>query len=307
MSTEALPAPLPPGWADRMSSLAGPLIRRRWPLLATLGLIVIGMLASTWGATLAGRPDWGLPDDLWRTLAAAQRLLHLDMGGLYTAPTELISFPGAAVILIPVAAIADAAGLSLQLAGPQNPHPAVWLLAGPYEISPGDILYPPFTLLLFVPFTILPAVLWWLLPAAVVGYSLLRLRPRPIVWPFLALCLAWPPTLVKVVTGNPVIWAVGALALGVLYAWPSVLVLIKPSLFPFAFFGANRRAWWLALGALIVLSLPFGFLWIDWIHSILNSQGGGIAYSIQEIPMLAFPVIAWAGRPKTRGAIDSPG
>ena len=135
MSTEALPAPLPPGWADRLSAILGPLIRRRWPLLATLVLIVIGMLASTWGATLAGRPDWGLPDDLWRTLAAAQRLLHLDIGGLYTAPTELISFPGAAVILIPVAAIADAAGLSLQLAGPQNPHPAVWLLAGPYEIA----------------------------------------------------------------------------------------------------------------------------------------------------------------------------
>ena len=86
MSTEALPAPPPPGWADRMSALVGPLSRRRWPLLATLGLIVIGMLASTWGATLAGRPGWGLPDDLWRTLAAAQRLLHLDIGGLYTRP-----------------------------------------------------------------------------------------------------------------------------------------------------------------------------------------------------------------------------
>jgi len=135
VSTEALPAPLPPGWADRMSALVGPLIRRRWPLLATLGLMVIGMLASTWGATLAGRPGWGLPDDLWRTLAAAQRLLHLDIGGLYTAPTELISFPGAAVILVPVVAVADAAGLSLQLAGPQNPQPAVWLLAGPYEIA----------------------------------------------------------------------------------------------------------------------------------------------------------------------------
>ncbi len=92
------------------------------------------MLCSTWGAALAGRPGWGLPDDLWRTLAAAQRLLHLDIAGLYTAPTDLISFPGAAVILIPVAAIADAPSLSLQLAGPQNPHPAVWLLAGPYEV-----------------------------------------------------------------------------------------------------------------------------------------------------------------------------
>lgn len=185
-------------------------------------------------------------------------------------------------------------------------------LAGPYQISAGDILYPPLTLILFVPFTVLPAVLWWLIPAGLVSYALIRLKPRPIAWPFLALCLAWPPTLVKVVTGNPVIWAAAALSLGVLYAWPSVLVLVKPSLFPFAFFGANRRSWWLALGVVIVLSLPFGFLWLDWIHSILNSQGGGIAYSIQEIPILAFPVIAWAWRNRAaagsapRQPIDSP-
>ncbi|HLY12729.1 MAG TPA: hypothetical protein VKR24_00135, partial [Candidatus Limnocylindrales bacterium] len=167
-------------------------------------------------------------------------------------------------------------------------------------------------LLLFVPFTFLPAVLWWVLPAGAVVFALARLRPQPIVWPFLALCLAWPPTLVKVVTGNPVIWAVAALSLGVVYAWPSVLVLIKPSLFPFAFFGANRRSWWITLGVLAVVSVPFGFLWLDWIHSILNSQGGGLAYSIQEIPILAFPLIAWAGRRRvggSRGAqpIDSPG
>ena len=59
-------------------------------------------------------------------------------------------------------------------------------LAGPYQISAGDILYPPFTLLLFVPFTTLPAVLWWLLPAAAVLFSLARLRPGAIVWPLIA-------------------------------------------------------------------------------------------------------------------------
>ena len=135
MSTEAPAAPLPPDQAGRVPALVRWASRRRWPLLAMASLIIVGMLCSTWGAALAGRPGWGLPDDLWLTLAAAQRLLHLDIGGLYTPPTTLISFPGAAVILVPVAAIGDAAGLSLQLAGPQNPHPAVWLLAGPYEIA----------------------------------------------------------------------------------------------------------------------------------------------------------------------------
>lgn len=179
-------------------------------------------------------------------------------------------------------------------------------LAGPYPISAGDILYPPVALVLFVPFTILPAILWWLLPAAAVGWCLRQLRPRRAVWPLLAACLAWPTTPLKILTGNPGIWAVAGLALGVLYAWPSVVVLIKPSLVPFALFGANRRAWWLALAGFVVLSLPFGGLWLDWVHSILNSQGGGLAYSSLEIPMLAFPLVAWAGRDRAAPRIAPP-
>jgi hypothetical protein len=169
-------------------------------------------------------------------------------------------------------------------------------LAGPYPISAGDILYPPVALLLFVPFSFLPGVLWWALPATAIAWCLRCLRPARVVWPLLVACAVWPTTPLKVLTGNPVIWAVAALALGVVYAWPSVLVLIKPSLFPFALFGARRRRWWLALGIFVAVSLPFGSLWIDWFHSMLNSQGGGIAYSSLEIPMLAFPIIAWLGR-----------
>jgi hypothetical protein len=119
----------------RRSGHSRPLARRRWPLAATAGLIVVGMLTSTWGARLLGRADWALPDDLWRTLVAAQRLLHGNLAGLYTPPTELVSFPGAAVILVPLVAVTDAAGLSLRLPGPQNGHPGEWLLAGPYEIA----------------------------------------------------------------------------------------------------------------------------------------------------------------------------
>ena len=95
----------------------------RWlPLTAMAGLIVVGIVTSTWGVAMFGRADWALPDDLWRTLIAAQRLLHGDLSGLYTPPTELVSFPGAAVILVPAVAVIDAAGLPLQLPGPQNPE-----------------------------------------------------------------------------------------------------------------------------------------------------------------------------------------
>jgi hypothetical protein len=112
------------------------LARRLFPLIATVALVVIGMLSTTWwGPAMDGKTAWALPDDLWGTLAAASRLLHLHLSGLYTQPTGLITLPGAAVILVPVAAVADAAGIPLAVQSAHNPQPAVWLLAGPYEVA----------------------------------------------------------------------------------------------------------------------------------------------------------------------------
>ena len=106
------------------------------PLLASILLIAIGMYTTTWGPAMIHRTEWALPYDLWGTLVAATRLAHLNLAGLYTAPTGLVSLPGAAVILVPCAALISATGLSLEIPGPDNLHPAVWLLAGPYEIAP---------------------------------------------------------------------------------------------------------------------------------------------------------------------------
>jgi hypothetical protein len=169
-------------------------------------------------------------------------------------------------------------------------------LAGPYSISPGDILYPPVALWLFVPFTVLPAVLWWAVPLGVTAWGVCRLRPVFVVWPLLALCVAWPPTQVKIATGNPVIWAMAAMALGVVTVGPAIFALIKPSLFPFAMWGIRHRRWLAYLAAFVGLSLPFGAMWLDWLATVANSQGGGLLYSVQEIPMLLIPVIAWLGR-----------
>jgi len=176
-------------------------------------------------------------------------------------------------------------------------------LAGPYEIVAGDVLYPPFGLVLFVPFAVLPAAvaaaLWWGLPLGATAAAIVRLRPRPEAWPLIALCIAWPTTLLKTWTGNPVIWCVAALALATLWRWPAVFVLLKPSLAPFALFGANRRSWWVAAGGLIALSVPFGSLWGDWLASVLNSRGGGLLYSALEVPMLLIPLVAWVARTRS--------
>jgi hypothetical protein len=181
-------------------------------------------------------------------------------------------------------------------------------LAGPYEIRAGDVLYPPVALWLFVPFCVptgllgwLAAIAWWGIPLGLTAAAVVRLRPIPAAWPLIALCAANPTTLLKIWTGNPVIWSMAALALAVAGSSrvSAPFVLLKPSLAPFAVFGMRQRSWWLGAAVLVVLCLPFGGLWADWVASVANSRDGGLLYSALEVPMLLLPLVAWVGR--TRG------
>jgi hypothetical protein len=182
-------------------------------------------------------------------------------------------------------------------------------VAGAYDIRAGDVLYPPVALWLFVPFAApagvlagLAAVLWWTVPLGITGGAVWRLRPRPVFWPLIALCVANPTTLLKIWTGNPVIWSMAAMAVATMAGstrFAAPFALLKPSLAPFALFGINHRSWWLGLAVFALMCLPFGALWSDWVASVLNSRGGGPLYSALEIPILLLPLVAWVGR--TRG------
>jgi hypothetical protein len=79
--------------------------RRALPLLATLVLILIGMAGTIWGPVYYHETAWAVPDDLWATLVAAQRLTHLAPAGMCTPPPNRLRFPRPAVILVPVAAV----------------------------------------------------------------------------------------------------------------------------------------------------------------------------------------------------------
>ena len=94
-----------------------------------------GMAGTIWGPRFYGKTAWALPDDLWGTLIAAQRLTHLDLAGLYTWPTQLVSLPGAAIILVPAIAVIGPAGLQLTVPHAHGPYPSVWLFAGPYQVA----------------------------------------------------------------------------------------------------------------------------------------------------------------------------
>src|SRR5215471_5702060 len=84
-------------------------VRRLFPLLATVIMAAAGIAGTIWGPRFYGKTAWALPEDLWATLIAAQRIAHLNLGGIYTLPTQLVSLPGAALILLPAIAVIEAA------------------------------------------------------------------------------------------------------------------------------------------------------------------------------------------------------
>src|SRR5258707_15331043 len=85
----------------RGSGMRERLARRLFPLLASAGLIAVGMSATTWVTVLIHLKEWALPYDIWGTMIAATRLVHGQIGGIYAQPTGLVSLPGTAGILLP--------------------------------------------------------------------------------------------------------------------------------------------------------------------------------------------------------------
>jgi hypothetical protein len=177
-------------------------------------------------------------------------------------------------------------------------------LAGPYVVSGPDFIFPPIAILVFVPFLYLPIVVWWLAPVAVMGACWRRYRPSLWTYPVLALILAWPRTIGQLVVGGSDLWVSMAVGLGVLYAWPFALVVMKPSFLPLALLGARTRAWWVASAALVLVALPFGRHWFDYATAIRNS-GLPLTYSLYQLPITLAPIVIWLGR--TRAASDGVG
>jgi hypothetical protein len=176
-------------------------------------------------------------------------------------------------------------------------------LNGPYELAlvhPDPILYPPTILPLFAAFTVLPALLWWAIPIAIVAGIVAYRRPSWIQLVVIALLVAWPQSIVALGVGNPVMWIAAALALGTVVPGFSPLVFLKPSLAPLALWNVHRRGWWLGLAVLVLVSIPFGALWGEWLTALFNArQSQGLFYSAYQVPLLLIPlvpVVRWPER-----------
>jgi hypothetical protein len=171
-------------------------------------------------------------------------------------------------------------------------------LTGPYVVVATERLYPPTILPLLAVFTVLPAVLWWVIPAAIVVGIVLYWRPSTLAWAGILACLAVPSTLELWATGNPGIWAAAAVAAGTRWGWPGVLVLLKPSLFPFAIVSIRSRGWWVAAAGFAFVSLAFLPMWGDYAAALVNARGPRVSllYSLGNVPLLLIPLVAWLAR-----------
>ena len=168
-------------------------------------------------------------------------------------------------------------------------------LAGPYAIEGGDRLYPPIALLLFVPFVCLPAWLWWALPLVATVYGFWRLDLAAWTWPLVLLVAAI--VMPGYLEGNPGIWMTAFLALGLSWSGPAVLVLLKPTLAPFALPGIRGRTWWVVLALLAVASLLFWSLWVDWWRAaVVNPTNGGLLYNASSYPWALLMLVISLGR-----------
>jgi hypothetical protein len=105
----------------------------------------------------------------------------------------------------------------------------------------------------------------------------------------------WPETHVKVISANPGLLVMAALALAALYRWPAVVAVVKPTLALFSLVGVKSRGWWVGLMVLGLASLPFLALTLAYPAVALNAQSPRPFYSVWDLPLVALPLIAWAG------------
>ena len=72
-----------------------------------------------------------IPGDIWSTFRAAHWVGWGNLGGIYGNNTQLVTLPGIAVLLAPVAMVSGALGRSESIAPIFLSQPTSWLLLGP--------------------------------------------------------------------------------------------------------------------------------------------------------------------------------
>ncbi len=84
-----------------------------------------------WDPVVHHVTGWVIPGDIWSTFRAAHWVGWGDLGDVYGRDTSLVTFPGIAVVLAPVAMVSGSLGLSESLVPILLRCPTSWILLGP--------------------------------------------------------------------------------------------------------------------------------------------------------------------------------
>jgi hypothetical protein len=109
--------------------------RHRSPLALTALFVVVGLAYSFLYVPIwHHHPVWVTPPDLWATYRSAQFVSWGAMGAVYSAGSGLVTLPGIAILMAPLALIGDGLGLTIGFPQPVA-HPTAWLLVGPVVLA----------------------------------------------------------------------------------------------------------------------------------------------------------------------------
>ena len=118
-----------PGRHTRMRSLL-------LPALLTALVIATGMAYSLWWAAVVRHNPhyWVIPGDFWSTFRQAHFVALRIISDIYRTGSPLVTLPGYAVLLAPVAAFSSALGLPESAPQVFLQKPDAWLVAGPFVL-----------------------------------------------------------------------------------------------------------------------------------------------------------------------------
>jgi hypothetical protein len=209
------------------------------------------------------------------------------------------AFSAAGALAIDYWTWVDAGHRFLTTGTPYQPFQAApyTVLPEPFRLPPDvPFMYPPPFALVCAALTAVPGVLWWAVPFGIVGWCLYRWRPAPWTWPLLALGLASQQLASHVMVGGTSMWMVALVFAGLRWGWPAVLIVLKPSLAPFALVGIRRRSWWVAVPVMGAVSLVMLPLWPVYLEAMRNAADLEWWYSLADVPIMCVPLVAWMGR-----------
>jgi hypothetical protein len=167
-------------------------------------------------------------------------------------------------------------------------------VAGSFQYGGLTFLHPPIALPFFALFLVLPIQLFWVVPLTTFTWLVLSERPASWTWPLIAAALVIYPVGQAIYAGNTDMWAWAFFAAGVRWGWPLAFLAIKPSLAVMGFVGIRDPSTRRAALLMAIACVPFGGLWIDWLHVLANSPGS-LLYSAHNAWMFAIPLVARIG------------